>query len=479
MSRRERLRDRSAGAVKERVAAAVKERVAAAVKERVAGAVKERVVDAVTNKVVDVAADKAVELAAERATSAVKKSAKVVSNHSDTFWSQDGKKVENHRKKSTQENSSLVSIQISIKVNTDDKALIDDLLTDKKFAVLKQLFLVFQKNDEFYALILERKIKEYLQANAKNQLISVLAGKVINCLDDFYQQLQQRKQPQQIMQSTRPKAQNSYTQVITTYNPSLSLTTEAYNTLISEIEYIIMPQYVLDISNQVNQLMQLDKLDVEAAFKKCPKKTENFLKRLAKEPKAPKLLVCVLSYYQLSKPIMEILARFQKTKKEVFDYILVLEDKIEQYSILSACLENGSSLNLFFKVTTGPIKIGNATKKLSELEKKYYLLESQKALFLPTQKLRNKASVDDIAQELIAEQVRDRGESRIVQQNINDDRGIDLDFISEGFDLMLDYAYEKPYVILFTLSCMIGGVYCYLNYASEENAEFESPSMNF
>ena len=157
------------------------------IKNRVTDAVKERVADAIKNKVIDIAADKAVELAAERAKPVVKKAAQAWSNHPATFWSQDEAQVTNPCIKSTQENRALVSIQISMTVSAGDRIWIDSILANQKFCILKQLFDLFTRKDEFYALILERKIKDYLNANAKNQLISALAEKVIPSLDDFYQ----------------------------------------------------------------------------------------------------------------------------------------------------------------------------------------------------------------------------------------------------------------------------------------------------
>lgn len=182
----------------------------------------------------------------------------------------------------------------------------------------------------------------------------------------------------------------------------------------------------------------------------------------------PQLLVSMFIKYQVKESILEFMARYNDTKKIIFNYIISIDDIDQKYKVLCACVKQ-APLNIFFQVKTGFFKKGKATNKLSKLETLHKTLENQvysnpvkicSDVKLPVGEIPPRENIEEIKLD----------EALIVAQAEENDVGMfDIDNMVDTAEWILDYAAENTNSILLLLSFMVGGAYLYCSNSSQEN----------
>lgn len=96
---------------------------------------------------------------------------------------------------------------------------------------------------------------------------------------------------------------------------------------------------------------------------------EQFIIKIFSTDERIENLISVLFYFQLPEKCIKNLARRDTTKRDIFDYLVRMESSPEKILLLEACVQQNSSLNQFFKIKTGLIRLGVAKDKLDILNR--------------------------------------------------------------------------------------------------------------
>lgn len=201
--------------------------------------------------------------------------------------------------------------------------------------------------------------------------------------------------------------------------------------------------------------------EVELALKDT-QLCDPFLKKLA-SLKVEYLLTALFSYKLPEKSIQQV-AHFERCKQRVFDYIIrMTSDPEDKILLLQACVNEGTSLNAFFKTRTGFtgfLGLGIAKDKLTRLRG---LLSYLQMTYPPEQKVYKKTSTGSLDDDQEPAHPKVEEVNATASETSMTYMGSTMAYL----ELCAEYAIENPCSTIAILICVISSGYYYMNDGSE------------